>query len=109
MTKRKGGLPPEPKPIERLTPDDPRHIDHPSHKEQWDELARAMGRALADRDFKRLRAFEQAFNALCPLPKAELRQHLERLVESHPIGMTCDEIMAALEQAPDPIAGVRMV
>lgn len=40
--------------IQPLDPSDPRHIDHPSHEAQWRELARALGRAMADRDFDRL-------------------------------------------------------
>jgi hypothetical protein len=36
-----------------LIPDDPRHVDHPCHQDQWLQLARALGRTLADRDFNR--------------------------------------------------------
>ena len=43
--KAKGGT------IRRLDPADPRNPDHPSHEEQWLEVARAIGRAMADRDF----------------------------------------------------------
>ena len=35
-----------------LSPDDPRSLDHPSHKEQWLELARALGRMDARKDFE---------------------------------------------------------
>lgn len=35
--------------------DDPSSIDHPSHKEQWLALARALGRLDARRDFEVLR------------------------------------------------------
>jgi hypothetical protein len=34
--------------IRPLDPADPRNLNHPSHREQWLELARAMGRAEAD-------------------------------------------------------------
>jgi hypothetical protein len=37
--------------IRPLDPDDPRNPDHPSHEEQWSELRRALGRAVADFDF----------------------------------------------------------
>ncbi len=40
--------------IRPLDPDDPRSLDHPSHDEQWRELAKALGRAMADRDFDRM-------------------------------------------------------
>jgi hypothetical protein len=39
-TKNKGTIRP-------LDPDDPRNLDHPSHKEQWLEIARAIGRQMA--------------------------------------------------------------
>jgi hypothetical protein len=39
--------------IRSLSPDDPRNPDHPSHKEAWLEVARQLGRAMADRDFDR--------------------------------------------------------
>jgi hypothetical protein len=38
-----------------LDPSDPRSLDHPCHKEQWLELARALGRLDARRDFEALR------------------------------------------------------
>src|SRR5450631_2761570 len=44
--KAKGGT------IRPLDPADPRNPDHPSHEEQWLEVARAIGRAMADRDFE---------------------------------------------------------
>jgi hypothetical protein len=31
----------------RLDKSDPRSLDHPSHKEQWFEMARAIGRQMA--------------------------------------------------------------
>jgi hypothetical protein len=37
--------------VRRLDPSDPRSLDHPCHNEQWLELARALGRAMADEDF----------------------------------------------------------
>jgi hypothetical protein len=40
--------------IRTLDPSDPRNPNHPSHDEQWLELAGALGRAMADRDFDRL-------------------------------------------------------
>jgi hypothetical protein len=42
--------------IRPLPADDPRNPDHPSHEEQWLALARALGSAMADRDFERDRA-----------------------------------------------------
>jgi len=41
--------------IRPLPADDPRNPDHPIHDEQILELARALGRAMADRDFDRQR------------------------------------------------------
>jgi hypothetical protein len=38
--------------IRPLDPDDPRSLDHPSHDEQWLELARALGRLDARKDFE---------------------------------------------------------
>jgi hypothetical protein len=38
-----------------LPADDPRSLDHPSHKKQWMELARALGRLDAQRDFEAIR------------------------------------------------------
>lgn len=35
-----------------LDPSDPRSLDHPSHKEKWLELARALGRLDARKDFE---------------------------------------------------------
>jgi hypothetical protein len=37
-----------------LDPSDPRSLDHPSHREQWLALARALGRLDAIRDFETL-------------------------------------------------------
>ena len=34
--------------------DDPRSINHPSHREQLNELARALGRAMAAQEWERL-------------------------------------------------------
>ena len=42
-------------PARDLDPTDPRSLDHPSHKEQWLALARALGRLDARRDFEALR------------------------------------------------------
>lgn len=36
-------------------PTDPRSLSHPSHKEQWLALARALGRLDARRDFEAIR------------------------------------------------------
>jgi hypothetical protein len=41
--------------VRPLDPTDPRNLNHPSHKEQWLELARAMGRLEAREEFERLR------------------------------------------------------
>jgi hypothetical protein len=38
-----------------LNPTDPSSLDHPSHKEQWLALARALGRLDARRDFETIR------------------------------------------------------
>jgi hypothetical protein len=40
--------------IRPLDPSDLRSLDHPSHKEQWLELARALGRVDARKDFETL-------------------------------------------------------
>jgi hypothetical protein len=45
--------------IRPLDPSDPRNLDHPSHKEQWLALARALGRLDARRDFEALRKGER--------------------------------------------------
>jgi hypothetical protein len=37
-----------------LDPSDPRSLDHPSHKEQWLELAGLLGRSMARADWERL-------------------------------------------------------
>jgi hypothetical protein len=39
--------------VRKLDPSDPRSLEHPSHREQFLELAGAIGRALARRDFER--------------------------------------------------------
>lgn len=39
-------------PVRDLDPVDPRRLDHPSHKEQWLALARALGRLDARKDFE---------------------------------------------------------
>ena len=33
--------------VRPLAPDDPRNLNHPSHNEQWLEIARAIGRQMA--------------------------------------------------------------
>jgi hypothetical protein len=38
--------------VRDLDVDDPNSIEHPSHKEQWLALARALGRLDAKRDFE---------------------------------------------------------
>lgn len=38
--------------VRPLEPDDPRSLSHPSHREQWLELARAIGRLEAREEFK---------------------------------------------------------
>lgn len=42
--------------IRPLDPRDPRSLSHPSHKEQWLALARALGRLDAKRDFEAIRS-----------------------------------------------------
>ena len=39
--------------VRPLDPDDPRNLDHPSHDEQWMELARAIGRSIARDQYAR--------------------------------------------------------
>jgi hypothetical protein len=39
-----------------LPASDPRSLDHPSHKEQWLELARAIGRQMANDEFEAMLA-----------------------------------------------------
>jgi hypothetical protein len=41
--------------VRELDPSDPRSLAHPSHREQWLELARALGRAAAREEIERLR------------------------------------------------------
>jgi hypothetical protein len=45
--------------IRKLPPDDPRNPDHPMHRDKWLELARALGRAMADHDWNRMHADEE--------------------------------------------------
>jgi hypothetical protein len=40
--------------VRQLDPTDPRNLNHPSHKEQWLELARSVGRSLARTEYARL-------------------------------------------------------
>jgi len=40
--------------LRKVNPIDPRNIDHPSHDEDWLEMARAIGRAMADHDWDRI-------------------------------------------------------
>jgi hypothetical protein len=40
--------------VRPLDPNDPRNLDDPSHKEQWLEFARAIGRMEAREEFERL-------------------------------------------------------
>jgi hypothetical protein len=35
-------------------PIDPRNPNHPNHDEGWLEVAKALGRAMADRDYNRM-------------------------------------------------------
>jgi hypothetical protein len=44
--------------IRPLAADDPRNIDHPSHKEHFLELARTLGRLEAQEEFERLHGNE---------------------------------------------------
>lgn len=41
--------------IRHLPESDPHNPGHVSHREQWLEIARAIGRALAERDYNRAR------------------------------------------------------
>jgi hypothetical protein len=38
--------------VRQLPADDPRSLDHPSHREKWLALARALGRLDARKDFE---------------------------------------------------------
>lgn len=38
--------------IRKLDPSNPESIDHPSHRQKWLELVKALATALADRDFE---------------------------------------------------------
>jgi hypothetical protein len=42
--------------VRPLDPDDPRNLDHPCHRQQWLELARAIGRSMATEQFAKDRA-----------------------------------------------------
>jgi len=42
--------------VRQLPPPDPRSLDHPSHKDQWLELARAFGRLEAREELERMKA-----------------------------------------------------
>ena len=46
--------------IRPLNPADPRSLDHPSHDEQWLELARALGRSMARAQYERDKTDEAA-------------------------------------------------
>jgi hypothetical protein len=39
--------------IRQLAADDPRNLNHPCHDEQWLELARSIGRAMAREQFEK--------------------------------------------------------
>jgi hypothetical protein len=66
-------IPPHGKGVVRpLDPADPRSPDHPNHDEAWLELARALGRAMADRDFDRAQAERKA---------NEDRSHLRKILK----------------------------
>jgi hypothetical protein len=71
--------------------------------EPWLELARSLGRAEAKKEI----AFMEEFNALCPMPKSEVRAHLERLLAKHDMRQSCDELMVSVETAGDPFGGFR--
>ena len=73
----------------------------------WLELAGALGRQMANRDFEKQKAFMDEFNALCPMPKAEVRGHLVRLYAKHEMLNDVDETMAAVEAADEPFGGFR--
>jgi hypothetical protein len=45
--------------VRSLDPTDPRNLDHPSHREQWLELARALGRLEAREEYERLHRYRQ--------------------------------------------------
>src|SRR5262249_17794425 len=49
--------------MHRLDPSDPRSPDHPCHREQWLELARSVGRALADQDWAAMDMKRKALSA----------------------------------------------
>jgi hypothetical protein len=51
--------------IRKLDPGDRRNPSHPSHDEQWLELARELGRAVADRDWDRLHGTSGGGNEEC--------------------------------------------
>jgi hypothetical protein len=40
--------------VRHLDSDDPRNPNHPGHDEQWLEVARALGRSMADAEFDEL-------------------------------------------------------
>jgi len=45
--------------VRSLDPTDPRSLDHPSHREQWLELARTLGRLEAREEYERLHRYRQ--------------------------------------------------
>jgi hypothetical protein len=45
--------------VRQLPAGDPRDINHPSHREQWDALAEAIGRMAAREDFARMKAAQE--------------------------------------------------
>lgn len=46
--------------VRPLDPADPRSLGHPSHKNQWLELARALGRLEAREEYARMHSKEPA-------------------------------------------------
>jgi hypothetical protein len=45
--------------VRALPPDDPRSLAHPSHREQWLELAGAIGRMEARDEFARMKQHQK--------------------------------------------------
>jgi hypothetical protein len=67
--------------IRPLDPDDPRNPDHPCHREQWLELARALGRLAADMEWDRLHSDQGLKN-----DQTENSSGVRKVLKRHPKG-----------------------
>ena len=68
--------------VQELYPDDPRNIHHPSHRERWLELARAIGKAEARADFEHLKAEHLPGTVFDMAEESDAREAFEKEMEA---------------------------